>query len=84
MSLLKAAFKELTENPSDDFIRLILNEGVYDGIKNQKVVEKFKPLVKRAVNQYINEKMSNKFKGTLSISELDEKKQEEPTNENDE
>ncbi len=72
MSLIKSVFKELAENPTDDFIRLLLNSGVYDGVKNQKTIDKFKPLVKRSINQYINEKMSSKFKETLSISESDD------------
>lgn len=37
LNLLKAAFKEIVDNPSEDFVRFILNEGVYDGIKNQKL-----------------------------------------------
>ncbi|RNM30670.1 endonuclease [Absicoccus porci] len=66
LGLLKTAFKNVVENPSDDFIRLILNDGVYDGLKNQRVIEKFRPLTKRAINQYINDQMSNKFKETLA------------------
>lgn len=69
ISLIKSAFKELLDNPSDDFIKLLLNSGIYDGIKNQKVIDKFKPIVKRGINQFINEKMSSKFKETLSITE---------------
>lgn len=71
LSLTKNAFKDLVENPSDDFVRLLLNMGVYDGVKNQKVIDKFKPLAKRAMNQFINEKMSSKFKETLNNTEND-------------
>lgn len=69
LSLTKTAFKELIENPTDEFIKLLLNNGVYDGLKNQKVIDKFKPIVKRGINQYINDKMSSKFKETLSSNE---------------
>ncbi len=69
MGLLKSAFKDIIENPTDDFVRMILNDGVYDGLKNQRVLDKFKPLTKKAINQYINERMSNKFKETLANSE---------------
>lgn len=72
LNLLKAAFKEIVDNPSEDFVRFILNEGVYDGIKNQKVVERFQPLVKRAMSQFINDRMSSKFKETLLSSESEE------------
>lgn len=71
LNLMKNAFKNLLENPNDDFVRLLLNMGVYDGIKNQKVINKFKPIVKRATNQFINEKMSSKFKETLNSTEND-------------
>lgn len=84
IGLCKNVFKNILDNPSDDFVRMMLNNGVYDGIKNQKVVDKFKPIVKRAMNQFINEKMSSKFKETLNktedeneIIELDDDKKEE-------
>lgn len=71
LNLTKNAFKQLLDSPTDDFVRLLLNMGVYDGVKNQKVIEKFKPITKRAMNQYINEKMSSKFKETLNNTEND-------------
>ena len=72
INLIKTAFKELIENPTDEFIKLLLNSGVYDGLKNQKVIDKFKPIAKRGINQYINDKMSSKFKETLSSSSDDD------------
>lgn len=77
LNLLKAAFKEIVDNPSEDFVRFILNEGVYDGIKNQKVVERFQPLVKRAMSQFINDRMSSKFKATLLSSESEDTPKED-------
>ncbi len=71
LSLTKTAFKELIENPTDEFVKLLLNTGIYDGLKNQKVIDKFKPIVKRGINQCINDKMSSKFKETLNISSND-------------
>lgn len=85
LNLVKIAFKDLLENPTDDFIRLILNMGVYDGVKNQKIVDKFKPITKKAMNQFINEKMSSKFKETLNSTEVekeDEIEDIEPEEEN--
>lgn len=67
--LAKTAIKELFEEPSDDFIRIILNAGVFEGQKNQKVIDKFKPIIKRAIAQHINDKLSLKFKETLSSGE---------------
>lgn len=79
ISLVKTTFKELIENPNDDFVRLLLNNGIYDGLKNQKIVDKFKPIIKRGINQFINEKMSTKFKETLNISETDSNEDNDET-----
>lgn len=77
LNLTKVAFKELMDNPSDDFVRLILNAGVYDGVKNQKVIDKFKPITKKAMTQVVNEKLSSKFKETLTNGEVENEKNEE-------
>lgn len=71
MSLIKSAFKDLVENPSDDFVKLLLNCGIYEGMKSQKTIEKFKPLIKRGITQFINDRMQTKFKETLSNAESD-------------
>lgn len=65
LSITKTVFKNLLDNPSDDFIKLLLNDGIYDGLKNQRIVDKFRPIIKRGINQYINDLMSTKFKMTL-------------------
>lgn len=80
VNLVKTTFKEILDDPSDEFIKYFLNTGIYDGVKNQKVIDKFKPIIKRGMNQFINEKMSSKFKETLSSSE-NENDQHETTEE---
>lgn len=42
---------------------------IYEGQKNQTVIDKFTPLVKRSIDQFINDRMISKFKETLSLSE---------------
>lgn len=68
LNLAKIEFKNLVENTPDELYKLIISK-IYDGTKTQVVMEKFKPIVKRGISQYINEKMSSKFKETLSNSE---------------
>lgn len=68
MSLIKQSFKALLNDPSDDFVKLILNTGVYDGVKNQKIIDKFRPIIQKAINQSINEKLTSKFNATLNQS----------------
>ena len=63
--LIKEWFSKEIESPTDDFVRLILNN-VYDGMKTQKVVESFAPLIKRSIQQYVNDSMNAKIKTALS------------------
>ena len=56
--------KEL-KDPSADFERLILND-VYDGVKTQKVIDEFEPIVKKAIQQYINDILNDKLKLALN------------------
>lgn len=64
-NLIKDWFAQEVENPSVDFTKLILSN-IYDGTKNQKAIEKFTPLVKRALLQYINDMMNAKIKSALN------------------
>ncbi|MEQ2454927.1 type I restriction endonuclease [Flavonifractor hominis] len=53
------------ENPTDDFVRLFLQD-VYSGMKTQSVIEKFRPILKASMQEYISEVMSEKFKTALA------------------
>ena len=73
----KNQFAEQVENPSDELTRLFL-QGCYTGQKTQAVIEKFRPLLKKALNDYISETMNDKIKnalggsgGSVSVSEKD-------------
>lgn len=63
-SMIKNVLSEEFENPSDDFVRLILNR-IYEGQKNQRVIEKFTPLVKKAFSSFVNEIVNNKISSAL-------------------
>lgn len=70
-SLLKynTIFKNFIElqilNPTDDFIKLFL-QPVYKGAKTQAVIEKFRPIIKKALNDYIAETLNEKLKLALN------------------
>jgi len=57
--------KELV-NPSDELVKLIIG-GIYSGLKTQVVIERFRPIVKKAFNQFVNETMSDKLKTALDV-----------------
>lgn len=77
MGLIKKVLCEEFANPTDEFVKHILNAGVYDGVKTQSVVDKYRPLIKKAVAHYINELVSDKIQSALTHSEA-EKLENEP------
>lgn len=72
----KDIFTSLLENPTDDFTRIFL-QCCYSGQKTQNVLDKFRPLLKKALNDQISEMMNDKIKvalggsgGSVSVSEI--------------
>lgn len=70
-SLIKAQLNSQLNNPSDEFVRFIISD-FYSGIKTANVVEKFRPIVKRSIYQFVNDFMSEKLKGILETENNDE------------
>lgn len=66
--LIKNLFAIEFETPSDGFIRHIMTN-VYEGQKNQKAIEKFTPLIKKAFQSFVNEIVNNKISSALSKEE---------------
>ncbi|MDO5784282.1 MAG: endonuclease, partial [Eubacteriales bacterium] len=50
--------------PDDDFVRIFL-QNAYSGIKTQAVIDKFRPVLKKALNDFISETMNDKIKSAL-------------------
>lgn len=73
--LIKNIFSSEFENPSEDFVRFLLTN-IYDGQKNQRVIEKFTPVVKKAFSSFVNEIVNNKISSALV---KDEEPQEDET-----
>ena len=64
-SLIKGVLAAEFEKPSDEFVRFILTN-IYDGQKNQRIIEKFTPVVKKAFSSFVNEIVNNKISSALS------------------
>lgn len=64
----KTVFANELQNPSDSFVNLFVS-AVYDGKKTQSVIEKFRPILKSSLNQYITENMNEKIKSALNAQE---------------
>lgn len=71
-NLIKELLKSELDAPSDDFIRHILSN-IYDGQKTQKVLDKFRPLVKKSFNSFINELLNQKISSALNTENTSEK-----------
>ena len=55
------------QEPSDALVRHFLTDA-YDGMKTQNVVERFRPVLKKAMNDYISELMNDRIKTALGNS----------------
>lgn len=64
-SLIKGVLAKEFDTPSEEFVRFIL-ANIYDGQKNQRVIDKFTPLVKRAFSSFVNELVNNKISSALT------------------
>ena len=53
------------QNPTDDFVKLFL-QPVYKGAKTQTVIEKFRPILKKALADHLNEALNEKLQFALS------------------
>ena len=65
---IKHIINEQIVNPTDDFLKFILTN-VYSGRVTAPVKEQFIPLITRAFQQLINDKLNDRLKSALSIAE---------------
>lgn len=64
-TLFKKSIDQQLNNPSGDFVKLFL-QPFYKGAKTQAVIEKFKPILKSAIKEYISETVNDKIKFALN------------------
>lgn len=67
VNLIKEFFKIQLANPSEDFVKFILN-GVYEGVKTKTIIDRFTPTVKNTLNMLINERVTDKLNDALNRS----------------
>ena len=68
VNAFKSLFLQQLQNPTDDFVKLFLND-IYSGVKTQNVIDKFRPILKKSLNQCITETMNDKIKTVLDKNE---------------
>lgn len=64
-SLIKQLLTNELDDPSESFIRYILNN-IYDGVKTQKALEKFSPIIKKSFIAFVNEIVNQKISSALT------------------
>ncbi len=67
---IKSIFDEELKEPKDEFVRYFLKE-IYAGNATKNVIDKFKPIVKKALNQHVSDLMNEKIKSALESSEAE-------------
>jgi hypothetical protein len=72
VGLIRNVIREEFSNPSDEFVRLVLNNGVYEGVKTQNVVDRYKPILKKSLIGYINDLVNDKIQTALNDSDTNE------------
>ncbi|MPN15626.1 hypothetical protein SDC9_162960 [bioreactor metagenome] len=68
--------------PSEEFTKYLVGE-IYDGVKTKSTLDKFKPIIKKGLTQFINERVNEKLSAALNTSaiakeEIIESTQSEP------
>lgn len=62
--LLKSAIAEQFDYPSEQFIRTLIRN-IYNGVKTQAVIDKFRDLTLIAMNEYINDLLSSRLQNAI-------------------
>lgn len=66
-NLFKEEIQKQFNNPSDDFVRFFLKD-IYLGVKTQSVIDKFKPVLKKTLNDYLDEVTKEKMTSIINES----------------
>lgn len=66
-SLIKGAIQNEIDNPSPEFVKFIVS-GIYEGKKNQTILDKFTPIVKKSFSALINDKVNQKLSSALDTT----------------
>ncbi len=53
-------------NPSDQFVRLLLNKEIYGGVKTQAVLDKFRGIITDSFNEYVTDLINDRLQSAIS------------------
>jgi hypothetical protein len=64
---LKIFLNDQMNTPSEEFTKYLVGE-IYDGVKTKSTLDKFKPIIKKGLAQFINERVNEKLSAALNTS----------------
>ena len=68
-NLFKSYIEQQFQNPADEMVKLFL-QPIYKGAKTQTVIEKFRPIVKKAFHDYANELLNEKLQSAINSTSI--------------
>lgn len=82
-AMIKHEIIEQFDNPSDQFIRLLLKKEIYSGVKTQAVLDKFRNIIKDSFNEYVTDLINDRLQNAIitdsnAISTTTNKSDQEP------
>lgn len=66
MTMVKNVICEQFENPSDQFVKSLITKNIYTGTKTQTVLDKFRVIIKKAFDEYINDTITERLSSVIS------------------
>ncbi|MBW3091202.1 type I restriction endonuclease [Bifidobacterium miconisargentati] len=66
---LKRAVSDEFKNPSDEFVKMLAAH-VYDGAFRQNVMDKFRPLVEKALKRFLSDQVNDRLKTALGADDI--------------
>jgi hypothetical protein len=82
ISMMKKALKDEFSNPSDDFVKLIISKKIYSGVKTATIIEKYRLLLQKVINSYLNELTNARLQSAMQSDKDDNVNNEEVDNKN--
>lgn len=74
---LKANLAQLWEDPSEDFVKLVVSD-LHDGRWVQSAMDRYKPWVKKAFHQFVTDRMNARLASAIEPEETEEPTVEAP------
>lgn len=74
---LKIFLNDQMNTPSEEFTKYLVGE-IYGGVKTKNTLDKFKPIIKKGLSQFINERVNEKLSAALNTSAITKEEITEP------